>query len=359
VVLPRALTVLLGTAALVVTAAGIAAAAWLVGPVFLALVVVIMVSPVQQRLRRLGWPAWATVVVLLATVYGLLLLLSATVVISLARLVTALTGYAAEANALLASALAGLARFGVGLEQLRAVLSSVDANRLVPLLTGLLVGLGGLAANLVFLLTLLLFLIAESSGAGARLAALSADRAPVARALSTFARGTRRFIGVTTVIGLATGLVDAVILWLLGVPLAALWGVLVFLTNYIPYLGFWIGLVPPAILALLVGGWPLLLVVLAVFLVVNFVLTSLVQPHYVGDAVDLSVTVVLLSLVFWAWLLGPAGAVLAVPLTLFVKCLLVDLDPDARWAATWLASGRARAGHTGRPRQATDVTRRS
>ncbi|MCE0767630.1 AI-2E family transporter [Pseudonocardia kujensis] len=89
------------------------------------------------------------------------------------------------------------------------------------------------------------------------------------------------------------------------------------------------------------GPRALLLVVLAVFLVVNFILTSLVQPYYVGDAVDLSVTVVLVSLVFWAWLTGPAGAVLAVPLTLFAKCLLVDLDPDARWAAAWLGSGRA------------------
>ena len=152
-------------------------------------------------------------------------------------------------------------------------------------------------------------------------------------------RGTRRFIAVTTVIGLATGAVDALILWWLGIPVALLWGVLVFVTNYIPYIGFWIGAAPPAILAVLVGGVQLFVIVLVVLLVVNFVLTSLVQPYYVGDAVDLSITLVLVSLVFWAWLLGAVGAILAVPLTLFVKCLLVDADPRARWASAFLGAG--------------------
>ena len=80
-------------------------------------------------------------------------------------------------------------------------------------------------------------------------------------------------------------------------------------------------------------------VVVVVFLVVNFVLTSLVQPYYVGDAVDLSISVVLISLVFWAWLIGPIGAVLAVPLTLFVKCLLIDADPRASWATALIGAG--------------------
>jgi AI-2 transport protein TqsA len=128
-------------------------------------------------------------------------------------------------------------------------------------------------------LTLLLFLCVESSGAGARLALIAGGRRSVGDALRGFARGTRRYIWVTTAIGLLTGVVDTVILSVLGIPAAALWGLLVFITNYIPYLGFWIGLGPPALLALLVGGWPLVAAVVGVFLVVNFVLTSIVQPH--------------------------------------------------------------------------------
>jgi predicted PurR-regulated permease PerM len=84
-------------------------------------------------------------------------------------------------------------------------------------------------------------------------------------------------------------------------------GLLAFITNYIPYVGFWLAVLPPAVLALLVGGPQLLIVVVVLYLVVNFVLTSLVQPHFIGDAVGLSITVAFLALVFWGWLLGPVG----------------------------------------------------
>jgi AI-2 transport protein TqsA len=124
----------------------------------------------------------------------------------------------------------------------------------------------------------------------------------------------------------------------MGIPLAVTWGLLAFITNYIPYVGFWLAVLPPAVLALLVGGPQLLVVVVVLYLVVNFVLTSLVQPHFVGDAVGLSITVTFLALVFWGWLLGPVGAVLAVPLTLLVKAVLVDSDPRAGWAAALLGS---------------------
>ncbi|MCO1661102.1 AI-2E family transporter, partial [Pseudonocardia sp. S2-4] len=109
----------------------------------------------------------------------------------------------------------------------------------------------------------------------------------------------RRYFGITTVVGLATGFVAVVVPALLGIPAAALRGLLGFLTDYIPYLGFWIGLGPPALLALPVDGWPLLGTVVAVFLVVNFVLTSLVRLYYIGDAAGLSVGVTLVALVPW------------------------------------------------------------
>jgi AI-2 transport protein TqsA len=184
----------------------------------------------------------------------------------------------------------------------------------------------------------MLFLGIESSGAADRIAAIGHDRPEVAAALCRFAGGTRRYLVVTTVFGLGVAVLDGVAVALLGIPLAILWALLAFVTNYIPYVGFWIGVLPPALLALLIGGWRLVAVVLVLYLVVNFVATSLVQPHFVGDAVGLSVTVTFVGLVFWAWLLGPVGAVLAVPLTLLAKALLVDIDPRAGWADALLCS---------------------
>lgn len=338
--LPRALVLLLGAAAAVVVAAGLQAAAWLVGPVFLALVIVITLQPLHGLMLRLGLPSWAATVLLLLLIYGVLLVLAGLAIGSVARLAAVLPTYVGEVDALVASGFSVLAGFGVGSVELAALGASLSLGKLVGLVSGLLLGVVGLLGNLVFLLSLLLFLSVEASGAGARLALLAQDRAPLAEALGEFARATRRYLGVNTAFGLLCGLVDAVVLALLGVPLAILWGLLVFLTNYIPYVGFWIGLGPPALLALLVGGWELLVVVTLVFVVVNFVLTSLIQPKFVGDAVGLSVSVILVALVFWGWLLGPIGAVLATPLTLFVKVVLVDVDPRARWADALVCSTR-------------------
>lgn len=337
VLLPRTLVVLLELAAAVVVVAGVRSAAWLVGPVFLALVIVITVHPLHARMRA-RLPGWAATTLLVLVVYGVLVVLAGVVVVSLARLATLLPSYAPEFNDLLSSVTAELARFGVGVAQLREIAGALDYGRLVGVVSGLLLGLTSLLGNLVFLLSLLLFLSIEASGTGARLALIARERAPVAAALTGFARSTRRYMGVNTVFGLLTGLVDAVVLAALGVPLAVLWGLLVFITNYIPYIGFWIGLVPPVLLALLTGGWELAVIVLVLYTVVNFVLTSVIQPKYVGDAVGISVSLTLVALVFWGWVLGTVGAVLAVPLTLFAKALLVDVDPRLRWTDAILGS---------------------
>jgi predicted PurR-regulated permease PerM len=352
VLLPRTLIILLELAAAVVLAAGVRAAAWLVAPVFLALVIVITVHPVHARLRARGLPSWAATTLLVLAVYGVLVVLAGVVVVSVARLATLLPSYAAEVNAVLTAATGKLARFGVGAAQLRELVGTLDYGRLVGIVSGLLLSLTSLLGNLVFLLSLLLFLSIEASGAGARLALIARDRAPIADAFTGFTRATRRYMGVNTVFGLLTGLVDAVALALMGVPLAVLWGLLVFITNYIPYIGFWIALVPPVLLALLTGGWGLALGVFVLFTVVNFVLTSVIQPKYVGDAVGISVSLTLVALVFWGWLLGTVGAVLAVPLTLLAKALLVDVDPQVQWANAILGStrtARAAADRDGRP----------
>ena len=76
----------------------------------------------------------------------------------------------------------------------------------------------------------------------------------LADAMTSFARGTRRYLVVSSVFGLIVAVIDTVILWLAGIPAPLTWGILAFITNYIPNIGFVIGLIPPAILALLEGG---------------------------------------------------------------------------------------------------------
>ncbi len=73
-----------------------------------------------------------------------------------------------------------------------------------------------------------------------------------------------------------------------------------------------------------------------VYCVLNFIIQSVLQPKFVGDAVGLTTTVSFLSLIVWAYILGPIGAILAIPASLLVKALLVDMDPDAQWLGLFL-----------------------
>ncbi|NHB85775.1 AI-2E family transporter [Tessaracoccus sp. HDW20] len=113
---------------------------------------------------------------------------------------------------------------------------------------------------------------------------------------------------------------------------------LTFITNYIPNIGFVIGLVPPALLALVEKGPGAALTVVVAFSLVNFVLQSLIQPKFTGDAVGITPTVSFISLLVWAWVFGALGALIALPATLTVKALLIDPDPRTRWLNAFISN---------------------
>ncbi len=330
--LPRALVLLLGLAAAVVAVAGIRAIAWLVGPVFLALIIVIAAHPVQRWLRDRGWPSWVATLALVLVVYVGLLGLLAIMLVSVGQLATVLPQYSAQFDALLASVEQFLAGLGIGQAQIEAATKSASLSSVVGAVGGVVSGVSGILTVVVLILALLVFFIADASTFGKRLDSIAAERPQVVGALESFATGTRSYLVVTTIFGLIVAVLDGIALEIMGIPLAILWAVLAFITNYIPNIGFIFGLVPPALLALLTGGWTLFIAVVVVYCVLNLVIQSLIQPRFVGNSVGLSATVTFVTLLFWTWVLGPLGALLAIPLTLLAKAVLVDIDPRARWA---------------------------
>ncbi|MFI6313364.1 AI-2E family transporter [Nocardia fusca] len=329
--IPRGLIVLLVAAATVVAVTGAKAFSGVLGPVFLALMFAIAAQPIQTRLRRRGKPAWMGMIAALAVVYSVLLGLVAALALSAAQLATALPDYSDQFSALFDQFRSLLERFDVDQDRIQQALSGFDFGKLVEVLEGALRELAGVFSNLLFVLALLLFMAFDGTTIGRRMAVVAGLRPDIAHALGTFAAGTRKYLIVSTVFGLIVAVLDGVALWLLAVPFPVLWGLLSFITNYIPNIGFVIGLIPPALLALLDGGVTRMVWVIVLYCVFNVVVQSVIQPKFVGDAVGLSVTVTFLSLVFWSWVLGALGALLAIPLTLLAKALLFDIDPSTRW----------------------------
>ncbi len=154
--------------------------------------------------------------------------------------------------------------------------------------------------------------------------------------LDRFGKALRDYVVINTVFGLVAGALNTVLLFALGVDFAVLWGVLSFVLSYLPNIGFLLALVPPATLALIQYGPGRAIAVVAAFIAINFVVDNVVKPRFVGESLDLSPAVVLLSLVFWGWMLGMTGALLAVPLTMAARFLL-EGNPGTRWAAVLLS----------------------
>jgi AI-2 transport protein TqsA len=329
--LPRWLLVLLGSAAVTITIAGLRGISDLVGPVFLALVLAIAAHPLRVWLRDRNVPSWLATLATALTIYVFILGFGLALLVATATFASLLPAYSSQWQSTVEDTTAWLEQLGVETSQLEALAGSLDIGRLAGLAGDVLSSFAGLLGNLLFGVTLLLFLVVDGAWFPKRLGDTSPQRAPLVVALSGFARGTRGYFLVSTVFGLIVAVLDTAALWALGIPAPLLWGLLAFLTNYIPNIGFVIGLVPVAVLGLLEGGPGLMLTVIAVYTVINVVIQSVIQPKVVGDAVGLSATLSFLSLIFWAWVFGPLGALLAIPLSLLTKALLVDIDPSFRW----------------------------
>jgi AI-2 transport protein TqsA len=346
--LPRGVVVLLGLAGAVVAVAGMRLVADILGPVLLALMLTVTASPIGDWLRRHGAPAWAAALALIATVYVILLGLGGALVFAMARLVDLMPQYQAQFAQLRTDAVQTLNGWGIGPQQVAELTGPIRADGVANLVHSVLGGAIGVLSDSFFLIAVLLFLCLDAVNFPARLGIAAKERPEVVGALRGFAQGTRRYLLVSTVFGIIVAVIDTLMLWGLGIPLPVLWGLLSFITNYIPNIGFVVGLVPPALLGLLEGGPKLMFVVIALYCVVNFIIQSVIQPKIVGDAVGLSASVSFLSLVFWAWVLGPLGALLAIPLSLLTKGLLVDIDPTTRWIGSLISSDGS-AGESAAP----------
>ena len=327
-------------AGLAVSCAGIYFARALIGPAFFALTLVITVRPLVSWASRHHVPRSMSAVGAILLIYAFVLMMFAALGIAIAQLVDTLPDYAVKFQAIWGGIQEMLARFGVDQSALFGQISqAMDTGRIVMVAQGLLAQITNFGSILSVMALTVIFLMFDMSRIEVRAQALTILKPGIAGALADFAGAVRSYWLVSTIFGLIVAVFDVIALGFLGVPMAVTWGVLSFITNYIPNIGFFLGVIPPALLALVVSGpWTALWVVVA-YSVLNFVIQSLIQPKFTGDAVGLNTTTTFLSLLFWSQVIGALGTILAVPLTLFVKCVLIDSDSRSRWVGIFLSAG--------------------
>ena len=271
---------------------------------------------------------------LATTSFGVLFVMITALVWTGTRLVNLLTSdfYTTKLSETQRSIEDQLADWGYTRDDLGEAFDGLDLTSVAGQVSSALSSVLGITSAVGLILISMLFMVMDTGRFMDNLSAIESERPQVVQAFTGFAQRTRSYFMVSTVFGLIVAVFDIVALMILGIPLPFVWGVLSLITNYIPNVGFILGLVPPATLAFFEGGWQLSVWVIVVYTVINVVIQSVIQPKFVGDAVGLSTTLTFISLIFWGWVLGPLGALLAVPMTLLAKALLIDIDPSSQWA---------------------------
>ena len=322
---------LVTVAAAVAILAGMRASATILSPIILALVITIAWSPGADWLRRRGLNPTAAALAGIVAGIAVIGLVVALVWISLIQLQDKLPTYQPRIAALQEMIT----------EKLRIL--PIDSSRLLSSDTfkpASLVGyalriirqLTQTAGNLIVLVLLMAFMMLEAINFPAKLRAAFGSNSEAIEHLKGLGDCIKSYMLINAAFGLAAAVVNTVLLLALGVDFAFLWGVLSFLLSFVPNIGFIIALVPPGLLALIEFGFTRAAIVVGGYTLINFVSDNVIKPKFVGASIGLSPLIVVLSLLFWAWLLGPMGALVAVPLSIAVK-FLFDGFEESRWIA--------------------------
>jgi predicted PurR-regulated permease PerM len=142
------------------------------------------------------------------------------------------------------------------------------------------------------------------------------------QALGEAAYRVSSYLYMQLVVNACFGVPFALALWLIGIPNAMLWGLLGTLLRFIPYAGVWVAVAMPATLAFAIfDGWTEVAWVLGVFLILELFLVNVLEPWLYGRSAGLSAIAIIVAALFWTWLWGPVGLLLAVPLTVCIAVM--------------------------------------
>jgi predicted PurR-regulated permease PerM len=316
-------------AAIIILIWGIRGLAGILNPILLASVVTVTLLPVPLALEKRGLKSGlalvATIVLVVLFMVGFAWFLLA----SIANMNVDLPGFtnSYQAQSQLVDPLAN------PLEQAAMeIMSVLNRQQFSDLFAGLL-SIIATSISQVFL-TLLIFIfmlytalsLPDLSRLGIR-----SDSTGVIQLIS-LTSDVRRYMTLTAFINLLVGIADGILLWIMGVPYAVLWGIIAWVLGFIPAVGFWIALIPPVLLAYSLYGTSTALIIFAGYVVINGTAANFISPRVLGKGLSISPLVVFVSVFIWGWLLGAIGAILAIPLTMIIIAILESL-PTTRWIA--------------------------
>lgn len=324
---------LVSLASIVVIIAGLKATSELLGPILVSLFIVLVSNPLVLWLRHKRIPKWLAYTIVILGVIAVGLVFIAFLGISLAQLTAALPKYRALLEEQFATLQQQIDRWGVEGKDI-VKLNLISPGRILQLTISFLTGLLGTLTNVGLTLFIFIYMLVGATSFSQKLRRGLGIGNPMLDRIQVFSRSISIYLLIKSWLGAMTAIGQTILLLVLGVDFAVLWGVLSLLFNFIPSIGYVIALVPPVVVAFLEFGIVKAVIVFIGYAVINNFFDMVIGPRYLGKGLDLSTLITFLAVILWTWILGPIGAFLALPLTVMLKKLILESYPDTQILAT-------------------------
>ena len=327
-------SVLVSGAAFVIIVAGMKASTQLLMPFLLAIFIAVLCAPLMMWLKSKKVPP-TIAVLLVVSMLSLLAVTFGTVIgSSLSSFYQDLPTYEEKFQQQEQAAVVWLQGMGVEVSD-SLMVDYVDPGAAMKMVAKVFSGLGGVLTDTFLILFSVIFILLEASGFPDKVRRALGNQTLALDHFQSFSDSVQRYLLIKTLVSMATGLCAGIALTLLGVDYAILWALIAFMLNFIPNIGSIIAAVPPMLIAMIQLGPMTSLVIAFIYMIINTVFGSIIEPRYLGRSLGLSTLVVFVSLVFWGWVFGPVGMLLSIPLTMMVKIGLENSQKN-RWLAVLL-----------------------
>jgi len=341
----------LSAAAVVVIVYGMQAAKVLLVPFLLAVFLALVTLRPMLWLQRRRVPTVLAALLIVIAIMLILAVVGGIVGSSIAEFTDALPTYQARLQAIVARVGAFIVHLLGENRPVPNLTELVDPGFAMGLVATILNSLQDVLTNVFLILFTMVFILLEASSMETKAQAAFGRSTDTFEGARQFLHNLGRYLGIKTIVSLATGVAAGLLTWAIGLDFPLLWGMLAFLLNYVPTIGSIIAAVPAILLALIQLGAGDAATTAVGFLVINLVFGNVIEPRLMGYGVGISPLIVFTGLVLWGWIFGPVGMLLSVPLSMTLKMAL-ESDERTRWIAILIGSERD-AEHALQRRRAT------
>lgn len=326
---------LMTLAAAVIVIAGMKAAAPLLGPLLLAIFLAVVAAPPFMAMRQRGVPTGVALLVVVGVMVVMVVILTALVNLTVRNYADLLVQYQPALRSRTAELFAWLEAHGIATSG--AARDYFNLEWAIRNLGAVVTKLGDLIATAFIVLVITIFMLLEATALPAKVRQMTDFGDGVYGTLRQIGLDLRRYMVLKTMTSLLTGALVIALLLALGVDFALTLGLLAFVLNFVPVVGALVASAPGIVLALLEFGFGTGIIAALGYLVINLGIHNGVEPRYMGHDLNLAPLVILISVIFWGWILGALGMLLAVPITMTLKVIL-EAGQETHWLGLMLGA---------------------